>query len=242
MRPQPEAPHTAPMELTGKLQELLRVRATWYRDLLARIAERLDRTARHGVLRAGDRMPDFVLPNAEGELVFSDALLAQGPLVVCFFRGGWCPFCNATLAAMQEIQPELEAVGARLVAITPDTAGHVHATKQTLGLDYELLSDVDSAVGLRFGLVYRASDEYWRALLSFGIDLEQRHGDELHFLPMPAVFVTDAGGLLHYAHASGDVTDRTEPAAIAALLYSLRRADGQAPDDAGGRGDPAGSV
>ncbi len=128
-----------------------------------------------------------------------------------------------------------------LVAITPDTAGHVYATKQSLGLKYELLSDVDNAIGLRFGVVYRASDEYWRALLSFNIDLEQRHGDESHLLPMPAVFVADAGGRLRYVHASGDVTDRTEPAAIAALLCSLRSGDGQAPDDADGRAALAGT-
>ena len=221
------------VELKRKLDAVMRERAAWYRDLLAIIADRLDRTARHCALRVGDRMPDFVLPNAEGELVFSDDLLARGPLVVCFFRGGWCPFCKATLEALQEILPDIVAQGANLLAIAPDTAGHAYATKQSLGLKFELLSDVDNAIGLQFGVVYRVPDEYRSALLHFRIDLALRHGVESLLLPMPAVFIADGSGLLRYAYASGDVTARTEPGAILALLGSLPADDRQA------RGHPA---
>ncbi len=219
------------MELKRKLDAMLAVRPAWYRDLLARIASRLNSTAREGALRCGDRMPHFVLPNADGELVFSDDLLAKGPLVICFFRGGWCPFCSATLQALQEILPDIIAQGASLIAISPDTAGHGRATQQSLGLQYDVLSDVDNATGLRFGVVYRVPDEYWSALLSFGIDLARRHGDQSHLQPMPAAFIADTAGVLRYAHVSGDVTDRCEPAAIAGLLRSMLSGDGR-PDDA----------
>ena len=100
------------MELKRRLVALFEVRPAWYTDLLTRIATRLNRTAVEGVLAAGNGMPDFVLPNAEGDLVFSDDLLAQGPLVVSFFRGGWCPFCSATLKALQEVLPDIVAQGA----------------------------------------------------------------------------------------------------------------------------------
>jgi peroxiredoxin len=230
------------MELKRRLAALFEVRPAWYTDLLTRIAARLNRTAVEGVLSAGTSMPDFVLPNAEGELVFSDDLLAQGPLVVTFFRGGWCPFCSATLKALQEVLPDILVQGATLVAISPDTAGHVRATKQSLGLQFELLSDVDNAVALRFGVVYPVPNEYSMALLSFGIDLTQRLGAGAHLLPMPAAFISDADGCLRYAYASGAVTDRTEPAAIVALLRSIRSDDPPVPGEVDGRPDSCGTL
>ncbi len=221
------------MELKRRLVALFEVRPAWYTDLLTRIATRLNRTAVEGVLAAGNGMPDFVLPNAEGDLVFSDDLLAQGPLVVSFFRGGWCPFCSATLKALQEVLPDIVAQGATLVALSPDTAGHIRATKQSLGLQFELLSDVDNATALRFGVVYPVPAEYSKALMSFGIDLTRRLGAAAHLLPMPALFIADTDGRLRYAYASGDVTDRTEPAAIVALLRSIRSDDPPVPHDGG---------
>jgi peroxiredoxin len=213
---------TAPDDtLHSRLSALMSQRPDWYQAVLATVAEQLGRTACDVVLRAGMPMPDFVLPNAEGELVFSDDLLARGPLVVCFFRGAWCPFCNATLAALQEVLPAIVAAGATLVALTPDSFGHAFEIKRTLGLGFEVLTDLGSATGLRFGAVYRVPQAYCAALLRFGIDLEQRHGDDAWLLPLPATFVVGRDGILRHAHASGDVTDRTEPAAILRLLRDL---------------------
>lgn len=209
------------MELRQKLAGMLAERPAWYVALLEEIAERLRRTACESVLRAGDPMPAFVLPNAEGELVFSGDLLARGPLVVCFFRGDWCPFCRATLTALEAALPEIVAQGASLAAITPDTAGLVTAAKRKLDLGYELLSDVGSAVGLQFGTVYRVPDAYVSVLQSAGIDLARRHGDPDALLPMPATFVIDRSGIIQYAHASGDITDRSEPSEIAAILQGM---------------------
>ena len=165
-------------------------------------------------------MPDFVLPNAEGELVFSDELLARGPLVICFFRGDWCPFCKATLEALQETVPDIEAAGGTLIAVAPETAGYAMEIKLKLGLSFEVLSDVDHATGLRFGVVYKAPEAYRAALLSYDIDLEQRHGGDAWLLPLPATFIVGQDGLLRYAQASGDVANRTEPDTI---LEQLRR-------------------
>jgi peroxiredoxin len=195
-------------------------REVWYQALLAEISEHLDATARWGVLRAGDQMPEFVLPNVEGELVFSDELLARGPLVVCFFRGLWCPFCSATLQALQETLPEIEASGATLVTVTPATGDYAAEVKLKLGLSFEVLSDVDSGTGLRFGAVYKAPEAYRAALLSYEIDLAEQHGDDSWLLPLPATFIAGQDGVLRYAQASGDVTNRTEPETI---LNEIRR-------------------
>lgn len=204
--------------LKARLDALMEQRPGWLQALLARIASQLRGTACAGVLKPGEPMPDFVLPNAAGDLVFSDDLLARGPLVVCFFRGIWCPFCNATLAALQEALPQIAAAGATLVAISPDAGGHAAEAARRFGLGYDVLVDIDNATGLRFGTVFRVPDDYRQALLSFGIDLEQRHGDDAWLLPMPATFVAGPDGILRFVQASGDVTERTEPAQIIALL------------------------
>ncbi len=209
------------MTLTARLDAVMAGRDGWYQALLAELARHLGATACGAVLRAGDPMPDFVLPNAEGELVFSGDLLARGPLVICFFRGDWCPFCNATLRSLEELLPAIEAAGATLVALSPDAAGHAAETTRALGLGYDVLTDIDNATGLRFGAVYRVPESYRAALLSYGIDLAQRHGDADWLLPLPATFIAGPDGILRHAQASGDVTVRTEPEAILAMLRRM---------------------
>mgnify|MGYP001788687259 FL=1 len=95
-------------------------------------------------------MPAFLLPSAEGRLVESGELLAQGPLVVTFFRGGWCPYCSATLEALETVLPELSRAGGILVAMTPETGGRALAMKRDRGVQYKVLVDVDLAVAVTF--------------------------------------------------------------------------------------------
>ncbi len=172
-------------------------------------------------LKVGDAMPTFLLPNAEGHLVFSDDLLKRGPLVVNFFRGNWCPYCRRTLEALEAALPRIVAAGGHLVALTPDTGSHLAATKRGHELTYEILSDVDGAVGLQFGVLFRAPEPY-RALLSdFGIDLAARHGNESWFIPMPATFVIDQSAVIRYAFVNVDFTRRAEPDEIIEVLRTL---------------------
>src|SRR5271166_260103 len=133
------------MSLREQLAAMLTLRPERYRSLLRELAERLKKTAEEGVLKPGDPMPDFVLPDATGELVFSDDLLKRAPLVVVFFRGDWCPFCRTTLSALNEVAPDIEAAGASLVALTPDTGDYVNAASSGLGLSFPVVSDVDGA-------------------------------------------------------------------------------------------------
>lgn len=172
-------------------------------------------------LKVGDTIPTFLLPNAEGRLVISDDLLKQRPLVVTFFRGEWCPYCRRTLQALEAALPRIVAASGQLVALTPDTGSHLTATKRGHGLTYEVLSDVDGAVGLQFGVLFRAPEPY-RALLSeSGIDLAARHGNESWFIPMPATFVVDQAAVIRYAFVNVDFTRRAEPDEIVEVLRSL---------------------
>jgi len=190
-----------------------------YRDLLSRLgrAETGERA-----LRPGDAMPSFILPDAEGRLVASDELLAKGPLVVNFFRGNWCPYCLKMLKALEAALPQIEDAGGQLVAITPDTGRHLTDTKRVQRLSYEILSDVDGAVGLLFGVLFRAPAAYRQVLAGYGIDLAERHGNDGGFIPLPATFVVDRGGIVRYAFIDIDFTRRAEPAEIVAVLAKLR--------------------
>jgi peroxiredoxin len=178
-------------------------------------------TASHA-LKVGDPMPSFLLPNAEGHLVFSDDLLNRGPLVVNFFRGNWCPYCRRTLETLEVALPRIQSAGGQLVALTPDTGSHLAGTKRKHGLTYEVLSDVDGAVGLQFGVLFRAPDLYRQLLASAGVDLTERHGNEGWLIPMPATFVVDRAGIIRYAFVNVDFTKRAEPDEIVEVLQSLQ--------------------
>jgi len=173
-------------------------------------------------LKVGDTIPSFMLPNAEGHIVFSDDLLRRGPLVVNFFRGNWCPYCRRTLEVLETALPNITATGGQLVALTPDTGSHLAATKRNHGLTYEVLSDVDGAVGLQFGVLFRAPDPYRELLAGRGVDLPARHGNEGWFIPMPATFVVDQQAVIRYAFVDVDFTRRAEPADIVGILRAIR--------------------
>jgi peroxiredoxin len=177
-------------------------------------------------LKVGDAMPPFVLPNAEGRLVASDELLAEGPLVICFYRGDWCPYCRAMLAALQAAIPRIVAAGGRVVALTPDTGGRPLANKRRQRVTYDILCDVDYAVGVQFGVVFQVPEAYRRRLAADGIDLPQRHGSGGWLIPIPATFVADRAGIIRYAFVDADFTRRAEPAAIVEVLRGLRDAAG----------------
>ena len=147
-------------------------------------------------LKAGDPMPPFLLPSAEGRLIHSDDLLAHGPLVVNFVRGDWCPYCAATLDALEAALPDLTAAGATLVAITPETGGRALAMKQAHALHYEVLTDIDLGIAMAFGIVFRTPPLYAALLRRGGIDLARRSGNPSWFLPIPAAFLVRRDGVI----------------------------------------------
>jgi peroxiredoxin len=209
------------MELQQTLSAMMAQRPTAYRALLDDVTEVLRQAALSSVLKAGDPMPDFVLPDANGELVCSDDLLRKGPLVVVFFRGEWCPFCRATLTALNDVAGDIEAAGGTLVALSPDVAAFRKRAWHAQDLRFPVLNDVDGAISLQFGTLFRIPDRLRSFYLTAGIDLTLRHGDPSWFLPMPATFIAGSDGVLRFAHASGDITDRVEPVNIISLMRTI---------------------
>jgi peroxiredoxin len=209
------------MSLRQTLTAMMALRPAHYRAMLEAVTASLRNTALRQAIKIGSPMPDFVLPNDNGELVFSGDLLARGPLVVVFFRGDWCPFCKTTLTALDTIVPDIAALGASLVALTLDTGEFVASDRQSLRLRFPVLSDVDGGTALQFGMLYRVPDDLRAFYEGLHIDIGQRHGDSTWYLPVPATFLVDRTGIVRHIHASGDVTDRMEPAEILSVLREM---------------------
>jgi peroxiredoxin len=175
-------------------------------------------------VQPGDTLPDFALPDAAGRTVTSDALLAEAPLVLSFFRGSWCPYCDATFRAMEAARPGLEAAGGRLVGICPDRPEELRRTIDSLGLGFPLLSDHESRVAALCGLRWEVNDPHVEMLAGLGVDLPRRHGSGDWALPVPATYIVDGDGIVRYVHAKADWRYRAEPADLVAALQRLRDA------------------
>jgi peroxiredoxin len=175
-------------------------------------------------LHAGDRLPDFTLPNADGGIVSSASLLARGPLVLSVFRGGWCPFCTLELKALAQAHGEIERSGAGLVAVSPDTGTPLARAIQDNRLGFEVLSDVDQGLALALGILFRVPEELRQAYLRIGLDLGVRHGNPSSewLLPLPATYIVDRDGVIQHAELNPDFTKRMAPERIVEFVKKMR--------------------
>ncbi|MGO8919130.1 MAG: peroxiredoxin-like family protein [Stellaceae bacterium] len=209
-------------------KQLAEYRAGWYQRVPAErqaIMERHIEQLRSGaiartILKVGDHAPEeMVLPNAKGETVDVGTLLAQGPVIVTFYRGGWCPYCNLELKAYQAVLPEIKAAGASLVAISPENPDETVSTAEKNALSFEVLSDVGQKVGRAFGLVYDFTDELRSAYEGFGRDIPRHNGTPGEWaLPVSATYVIDSRGVIIYADTSVDYRDRADPRDVLEML------------------------
>ena len=172
-------------------------------------------------LGVGDTAPDFSLPDATGKTVHLSSLLADGPVVLAFYRGGWCPYCSLELRALQAALPEITAAGAALVAVSPQTPDASLSTAETNDLAFPVLSDAGNAVADAFGLRWTAPDDLRAIYDQFGLDMAAANGDESYTLPVPATFVIGQDSVVRYAFADPDYTKRAEPADVVAALEAL---------------------
>lgn len=174
-------------------------------------------------LKAGDRAPDFVLPDARERRVRLGDLLTKGPAVVCFYRGGWCPYCNLELRALQQALPKIRAFGAELVAISPQTPDESLSTAEKNDLAFLVLSDVGSLVAKAFGIAFELAEELRPIYTQNGHALPDKNGDESWMLPVPATYVIDRDRMIELAFIDVDYRNRLEPAEILAALEGVAR-------------------
>jgi peroxiredoxin len=162
-------------------------------------------------LTVGDKAPAFILKDPEGNEVSSVALLAQGPLIVTFYRGVWCPYCNMDLQALQAALPEFERRGAKLVAISPQTAPNSRKSVRQNALGFPILSDPENGVAAAFGLRFALPDYLVALYKALKNELPSFNGDPSWTLPMPARYVIVPDGTILYAEVNPDYTRRPEP-------------------------------
>ena len=166
----------------------------------------------------GDTAPDFELPDARGGSVTLAGLRADGPVVLVFYRGAWCPYCNLQLRAFQAALADIDSAGATLVAISPQTPDSSLTLAEQADLAFPVLSDVGNAVARSYGLVYALGADDRELHRGVGIDLTAFNDDDSWELPAPAVFVVDAEGTIRYASVAGDYRWRVGPAEVLAAL------------------------
>jgi peroxiredoxin len=171
--------------------------------------------------KVGDKAPSFVLKDPDGHTVSSAELLAKGPLIVSFYRGVWCPYCNMELQALQAALPEFEKAGASLVAISPQIASNSRKSTRQNNLTFPILSDEKGEVGEAFGLKFKLPDYLVELYKSLKNDLPSFNDDPAWTLPMPARYVIGQNGTILYAEVNPDYTLRPEPED---MLPALRKA------------------
>ena len=208
-------------------EQLAEYRAGWYQRVPAErqaiIQRHVDQlrsgTISRTMLKVGDHAPAILLENAKGATIDVGTLLKKGPVIVTFYRGGWCPYCNLELKAYQEILPEIVAAGASLVAISPEKPDDTVSTAEKNALTFEVLSDVGQKVGRAFGLVYEFTEELKHAYHSFNLDIPARNGTPNEWaLPVSATYVIDSDGSIVYAYMDVDYRDRADPRDVLAVL------------------------
>ena len=178
------------------------------------IAELKEKLLAEGVLTVGSKAPAFELNDHNGALHSSTALLRKDRLVICFFRGRWCPFCVGQLEAMNLLVPQIEQTGASLVAISPQTVQQSFFMVDQHKLRFPLLSDAGNQVARQFGLVYRVPDDQQAIYRRAFVNLPFANGDQIWELPIPATFIVDRDGTILFASADEDYTQRPEPREI----------------------------
>jgi len=195
-------------------------------EVLAGLAAEIKKLAEsgisHGALRVGVEAPDFTLPDAHGKPVTLSALLARGPAVVTFYRGGWCPFCDLQLRAYQGALGAIRELGAELVAISPQTPDYALSDVEKKQLTFPVLTDQGNRVAREFKLVFGLSDALRQLQTHFGSVLPKFNGDDSWELPMPGTFVLDRQGVVKFASVDPNWMVRVEPSAILEALRAAR--------------------
>ena len=213
--------------LQQQIDEFIAEGASWLPtgllwDLLRPIGQLITSGAAERSIKAGTQAPDFTLLDARGTAVKLSHLLEQGPVVMTFYRGQWCPYCHMMLRAYQHALPQLQAGGATLLAISPQTPHHSRALAEKLKLTFAVLSDMGNQMARQFGLVFTLDEAVRGAYKQVGADLPRFNGTDSWELPMAGTFLVDQSGIVRLAFVDPDFTRRLDPSVIFARLEELK--------------------
>ncbi|MDK2973054.1 MAG: hypothetical protein PWP23_2809 [Candidatus Sumerlaeota bacterium] len=173
-------------------------------------------------IAVGQPAPRFVLPNAKGEAIGLSALLANGPVVISFYRGSWCPYCNLQLRAMQDRLPDIEKLGGQLVAVSPEVPDESLSLIEKAELKFAVLSDKDAQVAAQYGVAWKIPEPILDHMRNDrGLDLARINDGNDTVLPIPATFVVSPDGIVTWRYVNVDYRRRAEPDDVIAALHEL---------------------
>jgi len=191
-------------------------------EVLETMGAEIGKLAESGIaenaLKAGQKAPDFELQDSEGNLVSLDKLLKNGPVVISFNRGNWCPFCNIEFKHLQEKLKEINANGATLVSISPQLPEKSAALKAEYGYDYSILYDKNNAVAKSFGVSFTLAEPLRPIHEAFEMDIPGHNGNNSFELPLAATYVIDKNREIIYSFISANWMERAEPSEFISKL------------------------
>lgn len=165
-------------------------------------------------VKVGDKIPEFNLKNAVGQDVSSATLLAKGPLIITFYRGEWCPFCNIAIASFQRYMKQFQAKGVTLVALTPELPNGTLSMTEKHELEFPVLTDLHNEFARKLGIVWKQPESLRPVFDTFKHDLPSRNGDDSFELPFPATLLVDGSGTVRNLYLEPDYTKRVEPSKV----------------------------
>lgn len=173
-------------------------------------------------LQVGDQAPLIKLRNDRGEWVELASLLERGPVVIAFYRGAWCPYCNRELSDIQQkIVPVAEDLGATVLAISPEAPEHAVELKEKRSLSFDLLHDEENKAAKRFGVGFTLDADTVKKYQGYNIDVAAHNGSDAHELPIPATYIIDTDGVIRYAYVNEDYSKRAKPKDVIAALEKI---------------------
>lgn len=214
----------------GELDALLEVKrksgtAKFTKEKNQTYAEGITSVKESGILEKalniGDKAPNFTLKNALNKPVSLYDELKNGPVILTWYRGGWCPYCNITLHYLQEKLPEFKIQGATLLALTPELPDNSLNTSEKNNLEFTVLSDIGNTVGKSYGVVFELTEEV-ASIYQAGFGLNEKNGDTSNELPLAATYVIDENGIITYAFLDADYKERAEASDIITALKALK--------------------
>ncbi len=195
-------------------------------EMRATFSQGIDQVAESGVLdsalKEGDCAPDFTLPADNGDTVTLHEAIEAGPVVLVWYRGGWCPYCNIALQALDDALPRIQEAGGSLLAISPETLRNAKKTGEEGAFDFPILSDEDNRAARKYGIVYTLPDPVAQAFKG-SVDLEKFNGNNKNELPLAVTYVVDSDRTIRYAFIEADYKKRAEPSEIVAAVADLKK-------------------
>jgi len=185
--------------------------------------ELIDSGQAERALQAGDQAPDFTLTDSDQNDISLNSLLSNGPVVLSFYRGVWCPYCNLELKALEEAAADIRTAGAMLVAVSMQGASDSRKSQKDNNLSFPILTDKAGELAEKFGIRWTLQDYVIPFHLGFGVELPKIHGDGQWNLPMPARYVIDNDGSIAYSEVNPDYTRRPEPSDLFPVLTKLSK-------------------